>query len=207
MAGEEEKASATGRRSIIFGAAAAGVGVAAGVAATKVTAAEEDTTTAEGSFTIVDRRGRQRFLFDSEKPPIILGGKTIPSDQRSGEAAASYLIFNDENGNEKGGIVAHSSGAQLSFDYPNQDALHLGCRWRDKTGGAELVLNHIGDPAAPSEQQKFLPGVELFVDNQSGTGLNLCDQQGRPRIRLQVAMDGTPSIAILDEQGAVIRQL
>ncbi len=35
----------------------------------------------------------------------------------------------------------------------------------------------------------------------------LCDQQGRPRIRLLVAADGTPSVAILDEQGAVVRQL
>ncbi|BDT90445.1 hypothetical protein IFM12275_04210 [Nocardia sputorum] len=50
-------------------------------------------------------------------------------------------------------------------------------------------------------------GLRLFADSENGTGLTLCDPQGRPRIRLRVAMDGTPSIAILDEQGAVVKQL
>ncbi|WP_024803131.1 hypothetical protein [Nocardia sp. BMG51109] len=199
--------STTSRRAAIVGSAvAAAVGVGAGVAAAKVGETEDDAAVAEGSFKVVDRRGKQRFLLETTKPPIIIGGKTYPAAERSGPDA-SYLLFNDENGNEKGGIVAAAGGAQISFDYPNGDAIHLGCFSDQQPGGASLEMNHMGDPEAPLEQARHPTGVHLSVDNEHGSALMLCDPQGRPRIRLQVAMDGTPTIAVLDEQGAVVRQL
>ncbi|MFI6172194.1 hypothetical protein ACIBCN_35825 [Nocardia sp. NPDC051052] len=183
----------------------AGVGV--GVAAGRITETGADTSTVEGSFTVVDRRGKQRFLLATRKPPIILGGKTYPAQTRGGPDDVTALVFNDENGDEKGGIVASSDGALVSLDYPNGDAIHLQTSWQDKVGGAALTMTHIGDPATPIDDAKHPLGVQLFADTENGTGLTLCDPQGRPRIQLRVAMDGTPSIAILDEKGAVVRQL
>ncbi|WP_280302125.1 hypothetical protein [Nocardia abscessus] len=133
MAESGAQTGSSSRRSLILGSAAAVAGAGIGVAAVEISEADEHESIVEGAFKIVDRRGQQRFLFDTKKPPIILGGRTYPPETRQGPDA-SYLIFNDENGNEKGGIIAAGDGAL-------------------------------------------------------------------------VAMDGTPSIAILDEQGAVLKQL
>ncbi len=185
---------------------AAVAGVGAGIAAAQIGKADDGESTAEGSFKVIDRRGRQRFLLETSKPPIILGGKTYPAAERNGPDG-SYLLFNDQNGDEKGGIIAAADGAAITLDYPNGDAIHLQAEWRDKTGGASLFMRHMGDPATPVEEAKHPMGLRLFADTENGTGLTLCDPQGRPRIQLRVAMDGTPSIAILDEQGAVVKQL
>ncbi|MEV6560279.1 hypothetical protein AB0M22_31485 [Nocardia sp. NPDC051756] len=207
MVGDEKPESGmTNRRSVIVGSAAAVAGIGIGVAGAKVTESDSDTSTVSGSFTVVDRRGKQRFRLGTEKPPIILGGKTYPAAERGGPDG-SYLIFNDENGDEKGGIIAASSGALVSLDYPNGDAIHLQTMWQDKMGGAALTMTHIGDPTTPLDEAKHPPGVQLYADTENGTGLNLCDTQGLPRIQLRVAMDGTPSIAILDENGVVVKQL
>ncbi|MFI6996771.1 hypothetical protein [Nocardia sp. NPDC050175] len=197
----------TNRRAAIVGTASAVAGVGIGVAAGRIAEADADTSTVDGPFTVVDRRGKQRFLLATRKPPIILGGKTYPEETRGGPDDGTYLIFNDDNGDEKGGIVASSDGALVSLDYPNGDAIHLQARWQDKAGGAALTMTHIGDPAAPIEEAKHPLGVRLYADTENGTGLTLCDPEGRPRIQLRVAMDGTPSIAILDEHGAVVKQL
>ncbi|MFC9435356.1 hypothetical protein [Nocardia sp. NPDC057030] len=207
MVGDDKAHSGiSNRRAVIAGAAAAVAGAGIGVAAGRATATDADASTVPGSFTVVDRRGKQRFLLDTGKPPIVLGGKTLPAAERSGPDG-SYLIFNDENGDEKGGIIAASSGALVSLDYPNGDAVHLQTAWQDRTGGAALTMTHIGDPTAPIDDAKHPLGVQLSVDTENGTALMLCDPQGRPRIRLRVGMDGTPSIAMLDENGTVVKQL
>ncbi|WP_280382567.1 hypothetical protein [Nocardia wallacei] len=206
MTNEKTPKQAPNRRSVIVGSTAAVAGLGIGVAAAKIGDTDDPAPTTEGSFTVVDNRGKQRFLLATAKPPIILGGKTYPAQTRQGPEA-SYLLFNDENGNEKGGIVASGSGAQISFDYPNGDAIHLGANWEGEPAGAALTMKNMGDPNTSPEEANHPMGVRLFADTRNGTGLTLCDPQGRPRISLRVAPDGTPSIAILDEHGAIIRQL
>ncbi|MGW1742364.1 hypothetical protein ACWCPQ_26565 [Nocardia sp. NPDC001965] len=93
------------------------------------------------------------------------------------------------------------------MDYPNGDAVHLRVQWQDRSGGAKSAMRHMGDPTVPLEQAVHPDGVILATDTERGAALMLCDQQGRPRIRLQVAPDGTPSIAMPDEEGKVVRQL
>ncbi|MFI9637518.1 hypothetical protein ACIHAX_32990 [Nocardia sp. NPDC051929] len=204
MTDETNQQHMVSRRSVVIGSAVAAAGVGIGAAAAKV--GDTDDVTAEDSFTVVDNRGKQRFLLATAKPPIILGGKTYPPQMRQGPDA-TYLLFNDENGDEKGGITASSVGAQIALDYPNGDAIHLGANWEDAPAGAALTMKHIGDPNTPLEEATHAMGLRLFADTENGTGLTLCDPQGRPRIQLRVAMDGTPSIAILDEQGAIVKQL
>ncbi|AFU02183.1 hypothetical protein [Nocardia brasiliensis] len=63
------------------------------------------------------------------------------------------------------------------------------------------------DPTKPIEEAEHPLGVKLFADTEEGAGLTLHDAQGRPRIRLHVAADGTPSIAVLDENGNIVKQL
>ncbi|MFD6160537.1 hypothetical protein ACFWF7_31845 [Nocardia sp. NPDC060256] len=106
MVGDEAKKAMTNRRAAIVGTAAAVAGVGIGVAAGRIT--EADASTVDSPFTVVDRRGKQRFLLATRKPPIILGGKTYPEETRGGPDDGTYLIFNDDNGDEKGGIVALS---------------------------------------------------------------------------------------------------
>jgi hypothetical protein len=193
--------ASTNRRTVITGSAAAVAGAAiAAVAGAEPAAAAEQV---RGSFKVVDKRGRQRFLADTKKPPAIIGGKEYP---RQGPENSSYLVFNDENGDEKGGIIADSHGALVSLDYATGDAIHLQTGWEDKAGGAFLTMNHMPDPASGIGVRHY-PGIQLFTHTSVGSALQLHDPQGRPRIRLNVAMDGTPSIAFLDEQGKVVKEL
>ncbi|WP_163509658.1 hypothetical protein [Fodinicola acaciae] len=193
----------TDRRTVIGASLATIAGAGLGLSATTPAAAETTGQTVRCSFKVVDKRGRQRFLAVTTKPPAIVGGKEYP---RQGPENSSYLVFNDENGDEKGGIVADSHGALVSLDYATGDAIHLQTGWQDKRGGASLIMNHMPDPASGLGIRHF-PGVELFTSTELGSVLSLCDTQGRPRIRLRVAMDGTPSISVLDEDGTTVRSL
>lgn len=133
MGEDKPQNGATSRRGALLASAAAVAGVGAGVAAAKIA---DDETPGEGSFTVVDRRGKQRFRFESAKPLAIIGGEPRP---RQGPDDASYLVFNDENGEEKGGVIASASGALIALDYPNGDAIHLGTRWAGDAGKAALT--------------------------------------------------------------------
>ncbi|WP_338758954.1 hypothetical protein V7968_28930 [Nocardia vulneris] len=205
MGVDDMNGGASNRRALIAGAAAAVTGIGIGVGATKIVDSKEDST--EGPFTIVDRRGQQRFRLDTSKAPVVMGGRTYPASGRGGPDEGSYLVFNDENGDEKGGIVAHSGGTLIALDYPNGDAIHLQTRTEGDRGRASFSLNRMGDPQKPIEEAEHPVGVKLFADTEEGAGLTLHDAQGRPRIRLHVAADGTPSIAVLDENGNIVKQL
>lgn len=74
---------------------------------------------------LIDGSRRQRFLVQSTKPPVYLNGATYPPEQRSGQPNGCYFIFNDENQSERGGITVSPDAAQLSFDWPTIDAVHL----------------------------------------------------------------------------------
>jgi hypothetical protein len=196
------KYSRPARRTVV-GATVAGVG--AGLLATEPAQASAPGQVAENSFTVVDRRGRQRFLAATTKPPVLLGGRRYP---RSGPDC-TYLIFNDETGSEKGGIIAAGNGAMVSLDYANSDAIHLGTQWEGKTGGGYLEIRHMPDPALPPLEAAAATktGIQLFCHTDEGTSLTLNDRHGRPRIVLQVSPNGTPSLRMLDEHGTAAYQL
>ncbi|SPL88302.1 unnamed protein product [[Actinomadura] parvosata subsp. kistnae] len=162
---------------------------------------------ARESFRVVDRRGRQRFLASSTKPPVIIGGRTYPADQRQGPEG-TYLIFNDGDGSEKGGIVASSAGASLSLDYGNAQAITMAARWEGVHGAAMLEMKHMPDPALPVEQVPAMPPrVQLGYSTAEGAFLVLSDSRGRPRIVLEIDADDTPVIKVLDPEGNVTGRL
>ncbi|MDX3108078.1 hypothetical protein [Nonomuraea angiospora] len=195
------------RRAAIGTAAAlleSGVTVMAGSGPAR---AETSGEQARESFRVVDRRGRQRFVASSGKPPIIIGGKTYPADQRQGPEG-TYLIFNDGDGNEKGGITASSVGAGLSLDYTNAQAITLAARWEGVHGAALLEMKHMPDPALPIDQVPPMPPrVQLGYSTPEGAFLVLSDSQGRPRIVLEIDGDDKPVIKVLDSEGKVVGQL
>ncbi|MEV4173118.1 hypothetical protein [Nonomuraea sp. NPDC049709] len=169
--------------------------------------AESSGEQARESFRVVDRRGRQRFLASSSKPPVIIGGKTYPADQRQGPEG-TYLIFNDGDGNEKGGIVASSVGASISLDYTNAQAITMATRWEGVHGAALLEMKHMPDPALPIDQVPAMPPrVQLGYSTPEGAFLVLSDSRGRPRIVLEIDGDDNPVIKVLDSEGKVVGQL
>ena len=79
--------------------------------------------TVETPFRIVDKRGRQAFSFSTSRPSVLHCGQVIPPTARNSHDPATYLIFNDENGDERGGLLASASQTSFSLDYPNCEAV------------------------------------------------------------------------------------
>ncbi|MFC4012169.1 hypothetical protein ACFOY2_33385 [Nonomuraea purpurea] len=195
------------RRGAIGTAAALFAGGAAMVAGAGPAQAESSGEQARESFRVVDRRGWQRFLASSTKPPAIIGGKTYPADQRQGPDG-TYLIFNDEDGNEKGGITAASTEASFSLDYANGQAITMATRWQGANGATLLDMRQMPDPALPVEQLPPMPSrVQLGYSTPEGAFLVLSDSRGRPRIVLEIDGDDRPSINVLDAAGQVVSRL
>ncbi|SES30320.1 hypothetical protein [Lentzea albida] len=191
------------RRTALRGAA-----LAAAASAVAVPAHAAETTANHHSFTVRDNRGRQRLLADTRRPPILIGGKVIPAEQRQGPEHGTYLVFNDENGSERGGIVAGASEASLSLDYANAQALTLATRWQGEHGATALFFKQMPDPSLPVEQTPPTPTrVELVWSTADGAVLALNDSKGRPRIVISVDAQDVPGIRVLDEQGNVVSDL
>ncbi|MBO0880686.1 MAG: hypothetical protein J2P17_10150, partial [Mycobacterium sp.] len=146
-----------------------------------------------GAFRLTDKAGRQRLLATTEKPPAIINGVEM---ERGGDDG-TYVVFNDENGSEKGGITASSTGAMLGLDYPNHDAIHLESAWDDTSSRASLLMTHMPDRNLPEDQQRGTLGVSLHCSSVYGSGLQLCDSQGRPRIVLQAMKTTSPASGFL----------
>jgi len=201
------------RRTVLASMATAGAGVVlAHTAAASPTRHDQDATQADGlvaheSFTVVDRRGRQRLRVDSRRAPIIIGGHTFPADARQSPPDATHLIFNDDEGSEKGGVVASTQGAWILFDYSNADALFLGTEFDGARGAAVLALRDMPDPALPPDQAAGRERALLGWATEEGALLSLTDSHGRPRIVLRVDPQDVPSIQVLDETGAVVGQV
>ncbi len=192
---------------------AAGVGAAA--TALAPSRANADSTKkglqVKEQLLFVDRGGRQRFLWQSTKPPVFVQGREFPAEARGGPPDGSYFIFNDEDKNEKGGITVSRNGAAVSLDYPNVQAITLGTSFLGKDGASQLSMVEMPDPDIPVEEltREDVPIRVLLGTSNVGDGslLFLYDHQGRPRITLQVDGEDVPRIQILDGDGNVVAQL
>ena len=203
------------RRAAVKGAAVTAAAGAAGALAGSVSAAgaaeKSGPLEVRKKLKLVDNEGKQRFLHQSTKPPVFLQGRKIPASQRGGDPDGSYFIFNDENQDERGGITVDPNVAQLSFDYPTVDAMHLNAVNEGTAGASQLSMREMPDPSIPIEDLKpedAPPRVLLGTDNVGdGSLLFLYDSEGRPRITLQVDGNDVPRIQILDGDGNVVAQL
>lgn len=205
------------RTALRSAAAAAGIAAAAGAVARPADAADaakvvgKRLTRVRERLQLIDEQRRQRFLLSSIKPPVFVQGRSFPPEARSGPDDASYLIFNDENQSEKGGIIASSNLSQISLDYPTTQGLTINCVNEGQLGAAQISMNEAPDPTIPIEDlrpEDTPRRVVLGCSNAGdGSALFLFDSAGRPRIGLQVDADDIPRIQILGADGSVVAQL
>ncbi len=165
-------------------------------------------------------------------PGLIVKGKEYPHDRQT----AGMLFFNDEGKENGGLIFGGSkdkegkvqSWGHLSFDqYMGDQVAVLNAEEEDgrRHSGLEFVdepdvpMSHVTDALRlPAEQSKAKlheiysgknkPEHRVYLGRKGdrSAALELKDDQGRDRIVIAVAADGTPSLSFLDEQGKVVGQ-
>ncbi|QDP97723.1 hypothetical protein FOE78_19020 [Microlunatus elymi] len=177
--------------------------------------------------------GRLRCVIASADrlPGLIMRGEEHPHHR----PYAGMVFFNDEE-TENGGLIFNgqegSSAGSLTFDGYEQDQIvQVRGVTEDGRQSAGLVVNDrpldrslVDDlpvldrlPDLTPEQQEeatsqFPPGHfgsrRLFAGTEEGDSvLNLCDGQGRPRLRLRVGEDGSAGVEFLDAAGEIVKQI
>lgn len=164
---------------------------------------------------VVDPQGRPRFVLTNAErlPDPVVGGQTL---QRGGRHPC--MIFYNDEGDECGGLQfggrtrddgRYEAGALLAFDQCQQDqALFL--TYEDDNGRRRYGLqvmdrpaaSHVGPEGGGNERVGYHdPRVFAGRTDEGEATVSLCDQLGRPRLRVAVALDGTARIEFLDEAG------
>lgn len=183
---------------------------------------------------LVEPDGTLRMVIadKSHFPGLIVKGKEYPHDRQT----AGILFFNDEgteNGGlifggmkDKDGKV--QSGGHLSFDQYMGDqvmVIDAGEEEGQRHSAIQIVdepdipMNLITDALQLPPDRREARMDELFAGKNKpqqrvylgrkvdrSSTLELKDVQGRDRIVMKVAENGTPSLEFLDEQGKVIGQ-
>jgi hypothetical protein len=161
-----------------------------------------------GRINVREPDGTLRLVISNRArlPGVIERGKEFPKVDRS---QAGLLFYNDE-GSENGGLVfgghrnatgeVQDSGGMLTFDrYAGSQIIQLA--------GVHDAANHIVGLIASDTDDKRSRRVFVGHDKQGVARVALMDGDGRPRIMLQVAADGNPSLSFLDSSGKVLNQI
>ena len=127
------------------------------------------------SLTIVDGKGIARVVIGAPVPDAMVGGKKLP---RAG--AASGIILNGPDGNERGGYLVTDQGDE-------------GVLTLDDLGGNE-VFKVVANADA---------GASLFLQHKAGAMLALSTYRGEPEVQL-IHKDGKRLHAI-PESAPIIR--
>lgn len=159
---------------------------------------------------VVEPDGTLRMVISDhdQMPGIIMKGKELPKVDRP---EAGMLFYNDEgseNGglifgghrNEKGEII--NSGASLSFD-PYSESQQLVQLAGVQDGENHIVGLAINDPKDHVRNRRVWVGRE----KDDAAVVSLADANGRKRIVMRVAADGTTSLDFLDAEGHVAKHV
>lgn len=155
---------------------------------------------------VVEPDGTLRMVISNKDrlPPVIIKGKEHP-EMGEPRPQAGMIFYNDEgseNGglifggrkNEKGEVV--DSGGSLSFDqYGSSQIVQLAGVDDKDNKFAGLGVNEGGQRIWIGREQ---PGI---------ASVSLTDAKGKKRIVMQVAADGTPSLAFYDAEGRIVQEL
>jgi len=183
---------------------------------------------------VVEPDGTVRLVISNRTnfPGLIVKGKEYPHDRQT----AGMLFFDDEGTENGGLIFGGAkdkegkvdSWGHLSFDQYQGDQVMV-LEGGESEGQRYAGIKFIDEPDVPmnlvtdalklpddqrrsrlreiySGQNRPRTRVYLGKELDHGAALDLRDKEGRDRIALKVAGDGTPSMQFLDEQGKVIAQ-
>lgn len=152
---------------------------------------------------IVEKDGRLRMVISNQERqhPGIANGKLI---QRNGPRPPGMIFFNHV-GDEMGGFIFGENGGkghfgQLTFDKVGGDQA-IGFRYLEGDNGTYETGLQVW------QQPSFAGRLFLGKQRDNSAVLLISDVEGRPRIRMQVAPDGTPKLDFLDAAGKVVSSL
>jgi hypothetical protein len=159
---------------------------------------------------VVEPDGTLRMVISdhTRMPGVIVKGKELPKADRP---EAGMLFYNDE-GSENGGLIfgGHqnekgqviNSGASLSFDpYGESQQLVQLAGVQDEDN--RIVGLAINDPKNHARNRRIWVGR----GNDDAAVVSLADANGKKRIVMQVAADGTASLDFLDADGHVVKHV
>ena len=140
--------------------------------------------------------------------------RLVISNSARGRRHSPGLIFHDDEGDECGGLIfggqrtdeGHAAGAALMFDQFKQDQV-VGISHGDSPGRRWAGLSVWDRPDEP------FPAVggamRLFAGKtvEESAVVELRDAEGRVRVSLSVASDGTAGLEFLDADGEVTARL
>jgi len=175
---------------------------------TRVDAPDKERITAR-RIDIVDENGVIRMTLSGQTPPPIIDGIQY---KRAFNVAG--MVLYDHKGSERGGFgTADVEGgmAVLALDHPAMDAIG----WRVSPDGDVRFSINQAPPLIrePRLDNRLIPGVqtptriEMVVAADGTPAIALNDQQDRARLRLTVTPEGYGAIEFLDAQGRVIHTL
>lgn len=176
---------------------------------TRVEAVDHERITAR-RIDIVGQDGTIRMTLSGETPAPIIDGI-----QYRRAFNVSGLILYDHKGSERGGFgvadLKDGSMAVLALDHPAMDAIG----WRVAPDGAVSFQINQAPPLLrePALGEKLVPGVatstrvKLSVAADGTPAVALADAADRTRVRMTVTPEGYGAIEFLDAQGKVIHVL
>jgi hypothetical protein len=197
--------------------------------AEKDTNAEFDQITVH-KLNVVEPDGTLRMVISdqAEFPGIIVKNKQVY--EHKDRSTAGMLFFNEE-GTENGGLIfggkkapdgTVSSYGHLSFDRYLQDQVFTEDA-SEEGAQKEAGISIVDRPDWPITDVLSLPQsdwkafaashssphqrIRLGRNADQSASLVLKDTDGRPRMVLQVAADGTPTLQLLNGEGKVVSQL
>ncbi len=175
---------------------------------TRVETPDQDRITAR-RIDIVDENGVIRMTLSGQTPAPIIDGI-----QYKRVFNVAGMILYDENGSERGGFgTADVDGgmAVLALDHPAMDAIG----WRVSPDGEVSFSINQAPPLVrePALGDRLVPGVQtstrikLDVAADGTPAIALADKADRPRLRLTVTEEGYGAIEFLNAEGQVIHTL
>lgn len=159
---------------------------------------------------IVGEDGTIRMTLSANTPPPIIDGIQY---KRAFDVAG--MILYDDKGSERGGFgVADTPGgttAVLALDHPALDAVG----WRVSPDGSVMMLMNQAPPLLrePGLHNRLVPGVasptriKLSVAADGSPAVALADANSQPRVRMTVTAEGYGAIEFLDAAGKVVHTL
>jgi hypothetical protein len=176
-------------------------------AATPKTAFDEITV---HRINVVEPDGTLRMVISNQAklPGVIVRGKEQPKVDRP---QAGMIFYNDE-GSENGGLIfggrrnakgeVVDSGGSLSFDKydANQIVQLAGVDDSEDKFAGVIVSDSV--PKGPNHRR-----IWVGRGDDGAAVVELMDANGKKRISMEVAADGTPRLSFLDADGKVVNQI